>query len=1053
MKYNLPLIILGSLLLTTPLYGDETSKVPWQDPQVNAINREPMNAHFILFKNEESAIKQSNLPAPDCFKLNARDERRISLNGTWKFLYSKNPDSCPEGFWKPGYKTSAWKNIQVPGSWELQGFDAPIYTDVSYPFPPNPPYVPTDYNPVGAYVREFTVPADWKGMDIFLDFEGVESAFYCWVNGEPAGYSEDSRLPAHFHITPLLKSGKNKLAIKVFRYSDGSYLEDQDYWKYSGIERDVFLYARPSGRVKDFKLTSELTDQYTNGDFNLDVWLKNPQRGQTVEVKVLDAGNVLLNEKKSIASATDTLFTVKKIFSGIKQWNAETPNLYKLVISTFDANGNALESFVHSFGFRTVEMKNGMILINGVPVLFKGVNRHEHDPHHGRTISVESMIQDIQIMKEFNINSVRNSHYPNNWQWYALCDMYGIYLIDEANIESHGMDHHPDRTLANYPDWERPFMERMERMVKRDRNFTSIVTWSMGNESGYGKHFETLYKWTKEFDPTRPTQYEGSRKQGVSDIYCPMYGRIWLLREHVNQRQLRPLILCEYAHAMGNSVGNLQDYWDLIYKYDQLQGGFIWDWVDQTFEIKDEKGNNIWAYGGDMGYVGVPNDSNFCANGLVAADRSLHPHIWEVKKVYQYIHFEPVPFTVNKIKVTNRYDFIGLENHTLRWLLESDGKVVESGLMNFPVILPRESKEITIPFKYTPQQGKEYFLKLEALYHEESKIVSNVAAMEQWQLPGIPKPNLKETATGTLALDRNNGITTVKGNNFQVMFSENSGEMTSLLFNGKEMIKAAPQPNFWRPLTDNDVANRTLTRCGTWKNAGKNKKLNSFTVNRDIENAISIVQSYELPEQESQLQIAYIINSNGIIKVDMNFIPGSKPLPEIPRVGINMVLPSQYEQITWLGRGPHENYEDRKNSAAIGLYNATVWSQYHPYVRPQETGNKCDVRWMAFRNQKGDGLLITGEKPFSGSAWNFPMEDIDYIPFNVERKHGGSIEKKDMVWINIDYRQMGVGGDNTWGAQVHPEYTITPEPISWSFTLQPLNANDDPAEKAHKKWF
>nr|WP_239060721.1 glycoside hydrolase family 2 TIM barrel-domain containing protein [Bacteroides sp. 519] len=1001
-----------------------------------------MNAHFIPFKDEAKALQQLNLPVPEGFKLNAKAERRISLNGTWKFLFSKNPDSCPQGFWKPGYNTKKWSNIQVPGSWELQGFDAPIYTDVSYPFPANPPHVPTDYNPVGAYVREFTIPEEWNGMDVFIDFEGVESAFYCWVNGELAGYSEDSRLPAHFNITSLLKKGNNKLAVKVFRFSDASYLEDQDCWKYSGIERNVFVYARPSVRIRDFKLVSELTNQYTDGNLNLDLYIKNAQAGHTVEVKVLDGKNAIFNTKKSLSNATDTLFSVSNVFPKVNPWNAETPNLYTLVINTFNEKGEALESFAHPFGFRTVELKNGMLLINNVPVLFKGVNRHEHDPHHGRTITVESMVHDIQLMKQFNINSVRNSHYPNCAEWYALCDRYGIYLIDEANIESHGMDYHKDGTLANYPEWELPFKERMERMVLRDRNFTSIVTWSMGNESGYGKHFETLYHWTKTFDPTRPTQYEGSRKQGVSDIYCPMYGRIWLLREHVNQRQPRPLILCEYAHAMGNSVGNLQDYWDLIYKYDQLQGGFIWDWVDQTFEIKDDKGKKIWAYGGDMGFVGIPNDSNFCANGLVAADRSLHPHIWEVKKVYQYIHFEPAPFTTNVIKVTNRHDFINLDKFYLRWTMETNGKAVDSGRLDFPAIAAHGTQQITIPMKAVPQDGKEYFLKLEALTRTGDALFAkdHIVAMEQWQMPGIKKEKPLEAVPGTLTTQKDDNRFIVSGGDFQLNFSAVNGGIINMMYKGKEVIKEGLQPNFWRALTDNDVANRTATRCATWQHAGKTKTLKSFDVQQNAgKNTVTITELYDMPEQDAHLQLTYQVLANGTIRVSIDFAPGSKPLPEMPRFGAYMVLPAEYEMMTWLGRGPHENYEDRKSSAAIGLYQQTVWEQYHPYVRSQETGNKCDVRWVSFLNAANVGIMIEGDRPLSISAWNFPMEDIEYIPFNTERKHGGSIHKKDMVWVNIDYRQMGVGGDNTWGAQVHPEYTITPEPISYSFTIIPID--------------
>ena len=998
MKTKLYTFLLSSLLCTGALADNE----PWQNPQVNEMNREPMHAHFTPFTNEANALKQRALPADVRFDVNPATERRITLDGTWKFLFSKNNDLCPKDFHKPGFSTRKWSKIEVPGSWELQGFDAPIYTDTRYPFPPNPPYVPTDYNPVGAYIREFTVPAGWEGMDVFLDFEGVESAYYVWVNGELAGYAEDSRLPSHFNITKLLKKGNNRLAVKVFRYSDGSYLEGQDYWKYSGIERSVYLYARPQSRVKDFRMTAELINNYKDGELKLDVFLHRPKAGETVEVKVMDRDKVIYDRKKSIASATDTLFTQQQVFPNARTWNAETPNTYTLVVSTFDAQGKPLESFTHLFGFRTVEMMNGMQMINGQAVLFKGVNRHEHDPHKGRTITVGSMIHDIQLMKQFNLNGVRNCHYPNNYAWYELCTEFGLYMVDEANIESHGMMFHKDETLANYPDWEVSFMQRMSRMIARDRNYSAIVTWSMGNESGYGKHFETLYDYTKKIDPTRPVQYEGGGYNSKSDIYCPMYARIWRLRQHVNQRDARPMILCEYAHAMGNSVGNFQDYWDLIYKYDQLQGGFIWDWVDQTFAIKDENQRDIWAFGGDMGFVGVVNDSNFCANGLVAADRTPHPHIYEVKKVLQYIHFEPLAFTPNKIKVTNWHDFIGLEGYTLRWAVECDGKTVQNGEMDFPKIAPRNSANIELPLKALPADGKEYFLTLRAFTKHEAPLVpkGHEVAIEQWELPSAPSAKTVQPVEGTLTVDRNNETLTVKGNNFQVAFSTRNGEMTELNYTGKNLIKEGLQPNFWRPLTDNDIPNGHLIRCGTWRNAGRDAKLQNIEVAEAGQTA-TVTATYRMEEQDADLQTLYKITPDGKVQVTMHFTPGKKPLSEMPRLGMRIILPAEYEMMTWLGRGPQETYADRKTGALIGLYNATVWEQFHPYVRAQETANHCDVRWVALRNAAGEGLLVVGEEPLSVSAWNFPMEDIEYRPSQMERRHGGSIQKKDMIWLNI----------------------------------------------------
>ena len=1011
-----------------------TKEEPWQDPQVNSINREPIRAHFVPHTTEAGAIQKT-----------VQTECRISLNGTWKFLFSKTPELCPADFHEMNYKMRKWSDIEVPGSWELQGFDSPIYTDVKYPFPANPPFVPTEYNPVGAYIHEFDLPKSMDGMDVFIDFESVESAFYCWINGKFVGYSEDSRLPATFNIGKHLKKGKNKLAVKVYRFSDGSYLEGQDYWKFSGIERDVFLIGRPKARIEDFKLQTPLSNDYKDGSFGLSVVLSPEAISQNtqVDIKVLSGKDLLFTKTHTPTVLADTLLLTEHTFSNVEPWSAETPKLYTLVMTTKDSKGKTIESIAHRFGFRSVEMKNGMLLINNMPVLFKGVNRQEFDPIQGRTIDIDDMIKDIKLMKQFNINATRCSHYPNRPEWYELCDEYGLYVVDEANIESHGMDFHKDGNgaLAKYPEWELPFHERMSRMVMRDRNFTSIITWSMGNETGYGPHFEKIYHWTKAIDPTRPVQYEGSRKTGISDIYCPMYGRLFWLQEHVNIRQPRPLILCEYAHAMGNSVGNLQDYWDLIYKHDQLQGGFIWDWVDQTFAIKDELDNPIAAYGGDMGFVGVPNDSNFCANGLVAHDRSFHPHIWEVKKVYQNIHFSPKLFTDKTVEVTNWFDFINLNDYYLRWTLQADGETVQTGELDFPLIAAREKGLITLPFKPITPDHREYFILLEALTREESAFSPqhHIVAMEQWKLPIEQVQPIVQKADNPIKLQTENELINIEGKDFSVIFSRKTGEMTSLIYDNTQLLLAGLQPNFWRPLTDNDVPNGTIKRCDTWKNIAEKMTLTSIksTKSSTVEE-VSVTASYDLLEQDSKIVLVYTILSNGKIDVEMNFTPGEKPLPEIPRFGLRMIIPKVYENMEWFGRGPHENYADRKSSAAISRYKATVWEQFHPYVRAQETANKCDVRWFSLADNQGRGIRIKGYQPLSVSAWPFVQETIDYQPFSMGRKHGGSVKPEDLVWVNIDLQQTGVGGDNSWGAQVHPEYTITPDKKQYSFSIEPL---------------
>lgn len=1013
----------------------------WENPSVNQINREPMHAWFVPYEKEKDAVQRR-----------ISEASRLSLNGMWDFNYSVHPESRPKDFYKKGYRLKGWRKIEVPGSWELQGFDAPIYTDTKYPFPANPPYIPEDYNPVGSYVREFTVPENWKGQEIILHFGGVESAFYCWVNGEFVGYSEDSRLPAEFVITPYLKKGQNKLAVEVYRYSDGSYLECQDFWRYSGIERDVWLIARPESRVKDFEIVAPLINNYQDGELQVKITADSRKltAGTGIEVKLLDRGELVYSARSVVNAVTDTLHYFHTFLKNVRKWTAETPELYTLVVNTLNPQGKVRESFAHRFGFRTVEMKNGMLQVNGTPVILKGVNRHEHDPRKGRSVSFESMKEDVRLMKQFNINAVRCSHYPNREEWYELCDEYGLYLIDEANLESHGMEVTEAGTLANSPAWITPFMERMSRMVERDKNFTSVIIWSLGNESGYGPHFESTYHWTKKRDGSRPVQYEGAGREGVTDIYCPMYARVWRLREHVNQRRPMPLILCEYAHAMGNSVGNLGDYWDLIYKYDQLQGGFIWDWVDQTFAIKDKEGNDIWGYGGDMGYVGVKNDSNFCANGLVMADRSLHPHIWEVKKVYQGVHFEGVPFRTDRISLTNRNDFLNLDNYDYFWKIKADGETILSGKLDVPPVRPHETAEVRINVpEFEIKPATEYFLHLQACTREATDLLpaGHVVATEQmlWPVEYI-YPEIAE-GKGTLKVEQTAHQIKLSGDEFEAVFSTDKGQLTRLSYQGKEVLREALQPNFWRAQTDNDVANGMMERCGIWLKASDQMNLDDLQVEKKGKN-IQLKTRHTIQGQTSVYTVIYTVYPDGAIRVENCFETEEKNLPEMPRYGMRMILKGEYDQMTWLGRGPHENYWDRKSSADIDLYEASVWEQFHPYVRPQETANKSDVRWCALLNSAGNGILVVGEQPLEVSAWNFPLKDILHVSPNIERKHGGSIRKQDMVWLNIDLQQMGIGGDNSWGAQTHPEYTVTPDNKQYAFTIVPVKPGEDLVKKS-----
>lgn len=1017
---------------------------PWQDQRVNAIGREPISAHMLPFASEKAAEANRSLPASRRYS-SAEGQRRVSLDGEWRFLYFRNDSLCPADIWKKPLRKPA--RIEVPGSWELQGFDAPIYTDTRYPFPANPPYVPSDYNPVGVYQRDFTVPAAWDGLDIFLEFEGVESAYYVWVNDELAGYAEDSRLPSVFRINGKTKKGKNRLTVKVFRYSDGSYLEGQDYWKYSGIERPVSLTARPASRISDFRLEAPLVNSYRDGAMDLQIKMLSPRAGDRVDVRLSDGKSAIWSGSHTVAGAADSVFSLRHTVENARPWNAEDPAVYTLTVTHRDASGRDIESFTHPFGFRTVEMRGGQQLINGKAVLFKGVNRHEHDPLKGRTVSVASMLDDIRLMRLNNINSVRNCHYPNSWQWYELCTEYGLYMVDEANIESHGMEAHPDGTLANMDGWEIPFMERMSRMMKRDHNFSCVVTWSMGNESGYGRHFETLYDFARAEDPGRPVQYEGGGYNAKSDIYCPMYARPWALARHVNQRDARPLILCEYAHAMGNSVGNLRGYWDLIYKYDQLQGGFIWDWVDQAFERKDKNGRKIWAFGGDLGFAGVVNDSNFCTNGLVDAARVPHPHLAEVKKVLQYIDFRPVDFSGRDVEVTNRHDFISLGGYRLRWELLRDGGIVGEGDLPLPALKAGEKGRVTVPFGDLPGDG-EYFLTLRAFTTADTPMVpaGHEAACAQWALTPF-RPFGGVSGKGVAATSAGDGAIAYECGGGTLRFSTATGALESWTVDGREMLLSPLRHNFWRPLTDNDIPNGHIERCAVWKKAAGELVAESVErMDADGGEVLRVTQRHD--GLDLRLQTDYRPASDGSLHVECRFMPGKTALPELPRLGMTMTLPGACDNMEWYGRGPGESYPDRMESALLGRYSSTVWDQYHPYVRAQETGNHCDVRWMAFRDSDGRGLMISGDAPLNVGAWNFPASDLEYVPAHIERRHGGSIVKKDMVTVNIDHLMMGVGGDNTWGAQVHPEFTISPVERTYGFTLRPLKAGDEVSQLA-----
>ena len=1004
----------------------------WEDQTIFQINREEPRAHFFPFESEALALKNDK-SLSNYFQ---------SLNGAWKFHFAKDPAQKAVGFEETDHDVSSWENINVPGHWEMQGWSVPIYLDEEYPFPPDPPFVPHDYNAVGSYVKTFELDENWNGRDIFIHFGGVRSAFYFWLNGEFIGYSQGSKTPAEFDITDKVITGDNRIAVQVYRFSDGSYLEGQDTWRVSGLERDVYLYAVPKTRISDLFVKAELNDDLKSGYFSLDIdFLQDDETAEEMTIKaVLTGSSEILFDSTAVVKKS-ILF--EEVIDQINPWSAEYPYLYNLQINLINAQKEVIESLTQQVGFKRVEIINGNLLVNGKAIMFRGVNRHEWDPVRGRSITEEIMIKDIKLMKENNINAVRTSHYPNQERWYELCNEYGLYVIDEANIEAHGMQFHENSYghIANDPTWTAQWIDRGKRMVERDKNQPCIIMWSMGNEAGDGENFVKLYEWIKSRDNTRPVAYQPAWHEDHTDVVFPMYKNIDFISEYAEKKTDKPLILCEYAHAMGNSVGNLQDYWDAFEKYDALQGGFIWDWVDQVILKTAENGTDYWAYGGDFGDEFAENDSNFCANGLIAADRTINPHMHEVKKVYQPVQFEADKLSRGRIKVTNRYDFIDLNHLDFEWFIKGNDKIISSGKMGKLDLIAGESQKLTFSLSgIIPEQGVEYFLMIRAKTNQNHPLISkgHIVAWEQFQLPiSRELTTTPSTDMPVIILDTDAGIE-VHGEAFSVIFNSATGQIKQYIYNGIEIFINPIEANFWRAPNDNDLGNGMPKRTGLWKNVSDSLK--TEVIRSEVKNGLAHIE-VKSSYLSINLNSVYKVYGNGIINIDNKYSIADTSLPEIPRIGIKMSLLGDFDELAWFGRGPHESYSDRKTSAAVGLYHGSVWEQTFQYVRPQETGNKTDVRWMALSNEK-IGLMVKGSPTFDGSVHQYPYEDLDYVPKG--QKHGKlDIQQKDQVDWLIDLKQMGVGGDNSWGARPHDKYTLPPGNYDYSFMLVPFKVGTD----------
>ena len=1015
----------------------------WENQHVFQINKMEPHAYFYGFSNEKAALKND-------WKSSKNYEL---LNGMWKFHWAKKPADRPVDFYKEGYDVSGWDEIKVPGNWEVEGYrngknwGIPIYVNTSYPWSfhkrPTPPEIPEEWNPVGSYRTTFNVSDKWNGREIILHFGAVKSAMYLWINGKKVGYSQGSKLPAEFDITNYVRKGENTLAVEVYRWSDGSYLECQDFWRLSGIERDVYLYAAPKTRIFDFFFKPGLDDNYKDANFSLDVELEKARAkgGKVnVEAKILDGNKELYSATKvvDISKVKSTLFT--GTIEDPRKWSAEDPNLYTLVINLKDKKGRAIESTSTKIGFRRVEIIGGQILVNGQPVLFKGVDRHEHDEMTGHVVSEESMLLDIKLMKENNINAVRTSHYPNDSRWYELCDLHGIYLVDEANIESHGMGYGPE-TLAKDTTWEAAHIERTKRMVERDKNHPSVVIWSLGNEAGDGPNFVATYKWIKAHDDTRPVQYERAGKEDHTDIVCPMYAPVDHMIQYGRTIQKRPYIQCEYAHAMGNSVGNLQDYWDAIEKYDNLQGGFIWDWVDQGIVKYTDDGRKYWAYGGDFGPEGTPSDNNFCMNGLVNPDRTLHPSIYEVKKVYQDIKIESVDFENNLVRLKNGYFFIDLDNFKVSWDVKADGVSVLKGETDVPEgVKPGKCGVVKLNLdRLKKEEGKDYYINFYVSTKNDRGILSanTLLATEQFKLFNGEPNSITVNKGAAIDVKSSEAQVVVAGDRFVATFDNVKGELISYKYDGKDfMPNGGPQPDFWRAPTDNDYGYRMDRRLSEWRHAGDTKELKEYSVHQTGNNKVSVKYVYNLPATNSKLTLVYSVYGSGEIVIDFDFRIGDKNAPMIPRMGMMLVLPEGYENVTWFGRGPWENYVDRNTAAFVDLYKTTVTDMFYPYPSVQGTGYRSDVKWVSVTNDSGNGWLISGDAPIGFSALHFSPEDLTFKRRGT--KHPVDMTPKTETYLNVDHKMMGVGGDNSWGARPHANYSIAPGNYNFKLLFKPI---------------
>ncbi|HAZ03901.1 MAG TPA: beta-galactosidase [Marinilabiliales bacterium] len=1032
------IILLSATLLFQSAFSQNNF---WENPALVDEGKEPARTFFIPASQVQELTGFNNF----------HESKNIQmLNGTWKFNFVEKVADRTVEFYKTSFDDSNWKNIQVPGSWEMQRFGVPVYTNISYIFPENPPFVDNEDLPIGTYRKVFTVNENLSDKEIILHFGSIAGAATIYVNEKKAGYSKASKTPAEFNITPYLQKGENLLAVQVFKWSDASYLEDQDFWRLAGIERDVFLISRPAVSIEDFCVVADLDANYQHGQLKMDIKVRSFTTQITgkhsVTVTMLDNQQKKVFSKSLAVNAINakemqTVSLDEKV-SNPEKWSAEFPNLYTVTIELKDDSGKTLEAAQCNTGFRKMEIKNNQVLINGKPIIIRGTNIHEHHEKFGHYVDYATKVKDIALMKKHNINAIRTSHYPQSPEVYELCDKYGIYVVDEANIEAHGLD---GMAKENHPsfrdDWKGQHLDRTIRMFERDKNHPCVIIWSLGNESDFGPNYEATYNWLKQNDKAkRPVQCERADGNAFTDIMVPMYpSPDWIEKYATDSNSHKPFIMCEYAHSMGNSTGNFQEYWDIIMKYPILQGGFIWDWVDQGLEAQNFEGKKYWLYGGDLGGYRWTHDENFCNNGLINADRAIHPALNEVKKVYQPIWFKAVDVEKGKFLFHNYNLFTNLNAYDYIWKLYENGKPVDSSVFAAEG-KPLSEKEVTLKLPIINQEtGSEFFLVIEARQRLATDLIEkgHVIATEQF---AFPKNNYFVTniSNQVLKIAKTDRDLHFESGGGKWAISLKSGKLYNYSYKGTSLITGNLRTNFWRAPIDNDFGNNMPSRLNIWRAADNNMVLKGITVDEQNDTGVVVVASYRFLNLDVFYSIKYTILNDASVIIASSFDLGTTELPELPRFGMKMQLPLELENVSYYGRGPWENYSDRNTSSFIGNYTSKVSDLNFDYSRPQENGYRTDVRTVSFTDSTGFGLVVEGiNTPVCFNARNNSDEDFD-PGLTKKQQHPVDVPKRKSLYVNIDFKQMGVGGNDSWGALPLDKYRLMDKKYEYSFLIRPV---------------